>query len=55
MSEYSGRPDEKKAQAWADRIPDDLEDREGVTWEVQEAHEEVYRDGSVRHECWHED
>ena len=55
MSEYSGRRDEKKAYEWADEIPAGQLDRDGQTDEMPDDHEEVYRDGSVRHECWRSD
>ena len=40
----SERNDEKKEQAWADRLPEE-EDRDDTP-------EKTYRDGSAIHECW---
>ena len=45
---------EKKAEEWSDRIPD-LPDRDGEEEGEDEAYESVYRDGSVKHECWKEE
>ena len=45
---------EKKAEEWSDRIPD-LPDRDGEEEGEDEAFESVYRDGSVKHECWKEE
>jgi putative endonuclease len=38
--------DPKKEKEYADEIPEDEEERE------DDAYEPVYRDGSVRNECW---
>lgn len=38
--------DPRKDLAWADAIPDDEDDRPSP-------YEAVYRDGSMKNECWH--
>ena len=40
----------KREEDYADRLPD-WPDRDGDDAEAQDAREETYRDGSVRHEC----
>ena len=46
---------EKEEREWSDRNPD-MPDRDGVEDARDDAYEKnVYRDGSVKHECWKED
>ena len=46
---------EQREAEWADRNPD-MPDRDGIEEEQDDVYEKnVYRDGTVKNECWKED
>ena len=44
----SEQPQEKKAQTWADSLPPTGQEETPANADT----EQIYRDGSVAHECW---